>query len=97
MESTGFWTGFLPDVREMTSELTFSLAPGDVLLLYTDGVIEAKDRHGEQFELLRLAEGLKRSADAAAETIAARLLASVRAWLVEQHDDMSLIVLRRLR
>jgi sigma-B regulation protein RsbU (phosphoserine phosphatase) len=96
IESTGFWTGFLPDVSDLTTGLGFALAPGDVLLLYTDGVLEAKDRKGEQFELERLSAALKRSAGLAAEAIAISLIAEVNAWLAEQLDDMSLIVLSRL-
>ncbi len=42
---------------------SLNLYPGDVLLLYTDGVTEARNDVGEFFGLDRLAELIKRSAD----------------------------------
>ncbi len=40
---------------------SISLEPGDRLALYTDGLIEAESRAGEEFGLIRLAELLERS------------------------------------
>jgi hypothetical protein len=55
-----------------TGELRFQLEPGDRLLLYTDGIIEAKSPDGEEFGLDRFIDFVvKREADglAAPETL----------------------------
>jgi serine phosphatase RsbU (regulator of sigma subunit) len=40
------------------------LEPGDRLLLYTDGIVEARDNHGSQFGLRRFADFvIRREAD----------------------------------
>jgi sigma-B regulation protein RsbU (phosphoserine phosphatase) len=55
---------------------------GDVLLLYTDGIVEARDRRGRMFGMERIAT-LLRSGDDAPEAIIARL----RDALFEHQDD----------
>jgi serine phosphatase RsbU (regulator of sigma subunit) len=95
LESAGVWIGLMPEIAELTHDGTFQLAPDDVLLLYTDGLIEAQNAEKEQFDVDRLAEALARHADRPAEAIQAQILQEVQSWLHEQLDDMSLIVLKR--
>ena len=52
----GFWVGALPSVRRMTTDSTLKLEPGDVMVLYTDGVTEPRNAHKEQFSLERLVD-----------------------------------------
>ena len=78
-------------------EAVVQLAPGDLVVLYTDGISEAanvdNDLFGEQ-RLIDLVAGLPPGLPAS-ET-ADRILAGVRAHLdgVEAGDDMTLLVLR---
>jgi serine phosphatase RsbU (regulator of sigma subunit) len=71
-----------------------TLAPGDALLLYTDGVTERR-RGNEQFDTDRLL----RAAAVAAGRPAARLVAAVRAAVDRftadpRDDDIALLALR---
>lgn len=72
------------------------LAPGDTLLLYTDGLTEARtgpgpdDRYEEE-RLLALADGLGPVSAAAAVTTVARLLADLGDGV---EDDVALLALR---
>jgi serine phosphatase RsbU (regulator of sigma subunit) len=72
------------------------LAPGDVLLLYTDGITEAVDANLDMFGEERLAALLRQHADSDAGTI----LATVKRSLIdftgrERHDDdVSLLVIK---
>jgi sigma-B regulation protein RsbU (phosphoserine phosphatase) len=50
----GVRTGLHFDEDEVT------LAPGDAVALYTDGLTEARDTHGELFGLERLEDALER-------------------------------------
>lgn len=76
-----------------------SLAVGDAVILYTDGVTEAKDVDEQLYELQRLeAEAARAPAESAAELLQ-RVVASVTAFAgaAPQSDDMTLVVLRRVR
>ena len=74
---------------------TVVLAPGDLVLLYSDGITEAMDREAGQFSEERLIANLREPADAA--TLCARIVDAVNAFAAgaPQHDDMSLVVVRR--
>jgi serine phosphatase RsbU (regulator of sigma subunit) len=71
------------------------LAPGDLLLLYSDGITEAMDRETQQFSEERLVATVIEPAGAAA--LCARIVDAVNAFAAgeAQHDDMSLVVVRR--
>ncbi len=76
-----------------------ALAPGDVVLLYTDGITEARDGTDEEFgeeRLFALAEALPR--DLCAREFGERLLAGHRRFLAgrEPQDDITLLVVRAL-
>lgn len=95
-EVPGTWTGFLPDVWELTADYYFSLDPGDTLLLYTDGLIEAMNRQGEQFDLHRLEVALARLAGRPVREVVIGIVEEVLGWVHDQRDDLSLIVLTRI-
>jgi len=70
------------------------LAPGDLLVAYSDGVTEA-ERDGEHFGEERLVEVLRRHADAAPDAILSAVLAGVQEFGAgEQSDDLTLLVAR---
>jgi serine phosphatase RsbU (regulator of sigma subunit) len=76
------------------TETSFELAPGDVLLLYTDGLIETRRDH-QLFGPERLVEALGLADGHAAETLADELLAASRRFAPgEPVDDTALLVLR---
>ena len=58
--TSGTWVGATEDISEGLGDQELCLEPGDVLLLYTDGVIEAQNTEGEQFGLERLSEAFVR-------------------------------------
>jgi sigma-B regulation protein RsbU (phosphoserine phosphatase) len=68
------------------------LAPGDVLVVYSDGITEAA-RGAEQYGEERLAGVVRGNAGAGAEAIAAAILEDVQAFGAgEQSDDLTLLV-----
>ena len=74
-----------------------SLAPGDMVLFYTDGVTDALNAAGEAFEEERLIELLQAHRSEPAEAVATAIEAAVQAFVAgeAQYDDFTLIVLRR--
>jgi serine phosphatase RsbU (regulator of sigma subunit) len=74
------------------------LAPGDLLLLYTDGIIEAEDNQGEFFGLERLGNLLQESGDLSPQEIIDSILNQVRIFTGMRHfnDDITLVVVKFL-
>jgi hypothetical protein len=75
-------------------ESTLALETGDVLLMYTDGVTEAKSAGGELFGPERLASTLASVASRPVLEIRDHVLAEAQRFMKTQADDMTLIVLR---
>ena len=73
----------------------FTLQTGDALLLYTDGVVEAKTPSGEQFGLARLSDQLEREAASGqrAQEVLRRLVRAVLDHQATQlRDDATLLM-----
>jgi serine phosphatase RsbU (regulator of sigma subunit) len=73
------------------------IAPGDALVLYTDGVVEAQNAQGEFYGNERLQAVVKSSPRCSAAELQSALLADVEAFVGEapQYDDITLMVLVR--
>jgi serine phosphatase RsbU (regulator of sigma subunit) len=72
---------------------TFPFDTGDRLLLYTDGVTEARNTEGDFYPL---AERALASADMEPGPLVRRIAADVREYVGgRRNDDMAMIVLRR--
>jgi len=97
LATPGTWVAATRDIAEATEDQHAQLEDGDVLLLYTDGVIEASDAAGHEYGLARLCVELERTALSPVTEIRDRLLASVRSFLHEQRDDIALLVARHRR
>ncbi len=94
LEQGGLLLGVMEDV--VLGQSTVALVPGDVLVLYTDGISEATNRDGELFGESRVAEFVQSlPLPLAARDIGERLLAEVERHLgaVEAQDDRTLVVL----
>jgi serine phosphatase RsbU (regulator of sigma subunit)/predicted enzyme related to lactoylglutathione lyase len=71
------------------------LFPGDVLVLYTDGITESFSDSGEEFAEERLIEALQRLRGQAAEAVVRTIVDEVQQFSHgEQHDDITLIFAR---
>lgn len=90
----GTWLGAVRDVRKHTVDSQLQLEKGDVVLLYTDGVTEARDERGQQFGLERLTALLENSADLPMPALIDRLYKAVAAHASELDDDVTLLAFR---
>ncbi|HET9772013.1 MAG TPA: PP2C family protein-serine/threonine phosphatase [Acidimicrobiia bacterium] len=77
------------------TEATETLEPGDAVLLYTDGVIEARSKDGDEFGLERLADlvGQQASEEAQPEEVVRRLVRSVLEHQASELADDATVVL----
>lgn len=94
LDSSGGILGQFPVWNYGQSEV--SLNPGDTLLLFTDGLVEACDEQGELFGEEKLLQYARRLCDAEAEVMRDALCAAASAYATGNfQDDVTLIVLRR--
>lgn len=92
--SSGFWSGAIADVTDLTTDVRVQLEPGDLLVLYTDGITEAMNERREQFGLARLSRLVERTATEMPNQICEAVLAAVAGWSGTQVDDVSLLIAR---
>ena len=79
------------------SEGHATLEPGDVLALYTDGVVEPMNAAGEGFGRERLTQLLRHAGDASATEICSGVMQEVRHFGVgASQDDRTLVVIKSM-
>jgi len=78
----------------MTHSITTRLEPNDLLVLYTDGVTEARNAQGVTYGEDRLAANIAAFHDGPASRVRERILESVFEWMALQDDDITLLVAR---
>jgi len=73
-----------------------TLAPGDALFLYTDGVTEAVDPNQNLFGSQRLLQGVERFRNEAIEVLVAGVMDDVNAFAGKepQADDITILTVR---
>lgn len=81
---------------QLLEESTIAVGPGDLFLLYTDGITEAMNAAGDLFGDQRLATLVGGHADMPSEQLRERILRDVRAFAgtAVQQDDMTMVLLR---
>jgi sigma-B regulation protein RsbU (phosphoserine phosphatase) len=100
----GLLLGVLPNAPYIRGSIEFG--PGDILLAYSDGVLETLNNSNEEFGLTRIEAQLRRAALArddspaknnSAESILFSVLAAVQDFAASHPlvDDLSLVVIRR--
>lgn len=93
----GIALGMVPDISHMVAESSVSFAKGDCIILYSDGVPEAANMHGEQYGMQRFKRALSDHGElASAEAIKNALLADVKQFMggSAQLDDITVVVIR---
>ena len=94
LEVTGTVVGAFP--FSPYGEKTIQLRAGDLLVAYTDGIVEPENEYGEAFGDDQLFDLLGRHADRDANDIIARVMEAVELWTgsSELQDDMTVLVAR---
>jgi sigma-B regulation protein RsbU (phosphoserine phosphatase) len=95
LETTGMPLGLF--ARAAYEEGQVELGPGDLLMLYSDGVTEAEDNGEEQFGMDRVVDVLRTHRDQPAAGIVDQMLLRLDefAGTAPQHDDITLMILKR--
>jgi sigma-B regulation protein RsbU (phosphoserine phosphatase) len=98
LKAGGLAVGMLADNSKFVKLSEIQLEENDFLVLYSDGIIEAKNVAGEIYTLNRLSEFLKSQAgaDVSTETLFEKIAVDVGRFMEgqKQLDDMTLIVMK---
>lgn len=81
---------------EVAEDLNVSFRPGDLFVLYTDGITEASNREDREFSGARLADAVKTLRNRDATGMIAGVLENVERFSGRSdfHDDISLLVVK---
>lgn len=80
------------------NQLETALNPGDILLMYTDGMTEVIDEDEEEFGEERIEEILIAHADATAEVLVSLIVNAVTEFSVDQRgfDDETMVIIKKV-
>jgi phosphoserine phosphatase RsbU/P len=96
IHTPGTWLGPLKDIAHATTDNEISLAPHDLLVLYTDGVTEARNESHEQFGLQRLTDLVSTNHLEPLSVQCQRIMTALEAWSDQPEDDRTTVFFRRL-
>ncbi|MBU7586657.1 MAG: SpoIIE family protein phosphatase [Nostoc sp. TH1S01] len=93
----GFPIALDDDIADFISHTTIQLQPGDGIVLYTDGITEAKDINKNQYGIEQLCEIISQNWHKSASEIKDAVILDVRRHIGTQKvfDDITLVVLKR--
>ena len=79
-------------------EIATDLAPGDLVLFYTDGVTDARDPAGERFEEQRLFAAVESARGGTAQDVVDAVAAAMERFQgpAEPADDVTIVAIRRV-
>jgi serine phosphatase RsbU (regulator of sigma subunit) len=90
----GTWLGGVRDIARVTETHTITLTLGDTVVLFTDGITEARASDRSFYGLDRLCAQLEEHRGLPVPQLHARLLADVQGFTPTPDDDMTLLVMR---
>ena len=93
LEIGGLPLGIRPEAAYDAGET--ALAAGDLLVIFTDGVVEAEDEHAQEYGEDKVITELKTAPRGSAEEVLKRVMGSVDVFVgaTRQHDDITCLVL----
>ena len=94
LDEGGTVVGMFEDVSY--TERTLKVAPGSVLVAFSDGLTEPENVYGEEFGMQRLKEEILRQRAVPSQRLAENLIAAADQWsgTPEQADDITVVVAR---
>jgi sigma-B regulation protein RsbU (phosphoserine phosphatase) len=97
LRARGMLLGIFPDIELEEHEI--QIAPGDLIVFYTDGVTEAKNVDGDMFEEERLGSVASADPEASAQQVVQSIVEAVQSFIgsAPQSDDLTIFVVKRQR
>lgn len=92
----GTWLGISDNIGDCLKDREVKMNIGDIALLFTDGITEARNENGEMYGQIRLEQALNQYADLPVGKLLDKIVEEVKAFQEEQLDDMTLVVIKKL-
>lgn len=96
LESSGLCLGMFPSSSYEVNAIT--VEPGDMALLFTDGITESRNKKNDEFSEERLISLIKKKPKLSAQKLLDKIHDEVRQFTsgTDQMDDMTLVVIKRV-
>lgn len=93
-EGDKFPLGIIKDCTYQETEVR--LTSGDVVVFYTDGVVEAMNENGEMYGFERLMTSIEEGRGLGANAVMDKLMSDISGYVggMEQHDDLTIVVVK---
>jgi sigma-B regulation protein RsbU (phosphoserine phosphatase) len=94
IEATGLPLGLFPSAEY--DEFTFRAVPGDAFVFFSDGILDARNQHGNTFGRERAEQIVTRNCHKSADEIVTLIFDEVTAFVgdTEQFDDQSVVAIK---
>jgi serine phosphatase RsbU (regulator of sigma subunit) len=93
----GTWLGGRADIRAFTEEQQVVLEKGDTVVLYSDGLTEARNAAGAMFGLERVTGIVQQARAETVDAVRDRLFSEVRRWADDRlSDDVTIVIIRHV-
>jgi sigma-B regulation protein RsbU (phosphoserine phosphatase) len=93
----GFPIGLEADISDFVAQTFIQLEPGDIVVLYTDGITEAENKSGVRYGVEHFCEVISHNWQQSAEAIRQAVIEDVRRHIGghKVYDDITLLVLKQ--
>jgi sigma-B regulation protein RsbU (phosphoserine phosphatase) len=93
----GFPLALEEDIRPFIHSMQIHLDPGDIVVLYTDGITEAINSHRQQYGMERLLKVVQDHLKHSASDIRQAVITDVQRYIGDQalRDDLTLVVMKQ--
>jgi phosphoserine phosphatase RsbU/P len=97
IEAPGPWLGIVPELSDVPVT-ALTVEPGDVLCLYSDGITEAQNASGEQFDLERMGAVLEAALTdgQALDDVTRAVFNAVESFSGRHDDDWTMLLVKRV-
>lgn len=92
----GTWIGITTDIESFLEDKRIAVGKGDIVLLFTDGITEARNADHEMYGQARLEQKFLENAGLPLEKILDVLLEDVKSFSVSQEDDITLVIFSKM-
>ena len=91
----GTWLGITDNIDKYMQDKNENIGDGDIMLLFSDGITESRNKNDEMYGQERLEQALHLYADLPINKILDKIIEDVRQFQEDQYDDMSLVIVKK--